>query len=181
MGRKFQDSTGADLPVGSHEPCQLLSITRHEPSEENLKKWPDMKPSLCFRFMLYRPADPELHGGTGVRFTTDSVSKLGKLYEFTTDLCDGDPPDEFDEGDYVGEWYRIMVRKKTGTDKLFVSTASPIDEPDDVPDGWAKSEAVEKARKKAAKRLKRQQSTAVEDEEELAAVAGDGSDDDDPF
>ncbi len=127
MGRKFTESSGADLPVGSHEPCQLLSITRHEPSEESLKKWPDMKPSLCFRFMLHNPDDPELHGATSVRFVTDSVSTLGKLYEFTTDLRDGDRPYEFNEDDYVGAWYRVTIRKKSGSDRNFVSTASPID------------------------------------------------------
>ena len=116
MGRKFQDSTGADLPVGSHEPCQLLSITRHEPSEEKLKKWPDMKPSLCFRFMLYRPDDPELHGATGVRFRARTRSaSSANCSSSCTDLRDGDQPDEFDEADYVGEWYRVDGPEETGS------------------------------------------------------------------
>ena len=34
---------------------------------------------MCFRFMLHKIDDPELHGATGVRFVTDSVSKLGKF------------------------------------------------------------------------------------------------------
>ena len=155
MGRKFEDSGGADLPVGSHEPCQLISITRHEPSEANLAKYGDMKPSLCFRFMLYKPTDPELHGGTAVRFCSDTVSKLGALYGFVTDLSDGVEPEEYDEGDYVDNWYRGVVRKKPKSDKLFVSTASPIGEPAEVADGWSETEAIEKARKKAKKRLKK--------------------------
>lgn len=178
MGRKFQDSTGADLPVGSHEPCQLLSITRHEPSEQNLAKYPDMKPSLCFRFMCYEPTDPELHGATAVRFVSDSVSKLGKLYEFVTDLRDGDPPDEFDEDDYVGEWFRVVVRKKPSSDKLTVTTASPIEEPRDVEEGWSEGEAIEKARKRAKKEKKARKAASEQIDEELMAT-GTASDDED--
>lgn len=186
MGRKFEDSSGADLPVGSHEPCQLLSITRHEPSEANLEKWPDMKPSLCFRFMLHKPDDPELHGATAVRFVSDTVSKLGALYGFVTDLCDGKEPDEFDETDYTGQWYRATVRKRPQTEKLFVSTASPIDAPE-VEDGWSESEAIEKARKKAKKRLKKEKKArktkAEQVEQELASVAASDEDENDeiPF
>ncbi len=121
-----------------------------------MKKWPDMKPSLCFRFMLYRPDDPELHGATGVRFVSDTVSKLGKLYEFVADLRDGDPPDEFDEADYVGEWYRD--RRSAKSRSRTSSSSRPrrrCDEPGDVADGWTEAEAIEKTRKKAAKRLKK--------------------------
>lgn len=179
MGRrKFEDGDGHDLPVGSFAPCQLVSISRHEPSEANLAKYKDMKPSLCFRFMLFHPPDSESHGATAVRFVTDSVSKLGKLYEFVTDLNDGTPPDGFDEDDYVGEWYKIAVRKKPGSEKLFVSTASPIDEPADVPVDWSTKEAIEETRKAAGKRKKK---TAKKVEEELAAVASEDVEDEIPF
>lgn len=185
--RKFQDSTGHDLPVGSHQPCQLLSITRHEPSEQNLAKFPDMKPSLCFRFMLFRPDDVELHGATAVRFVTDSLSKLGKLFEFVTDLNDGSPPDAFDEDDYAGEWFRITVRKKPGTEKLFVSTASPIDRPD-VEDDWSTTEAIEEVRKtheklklKKTKRSKKEETVGSFVDSELAEAAVAGEDDEIPF
>lgn len=189
--RKFQDATGADLPVGSHHPCELVAITRHEPSEEHLKKFPDMKPSLCFRFMLFRPEDPELHGATAVRFVTDSVSKLGKLYEFVTDLRDGDPPDAFDEDDYVHQWFRITVRKKQGSDKLFVSTASPCSEPDAVPDDdWSEPDAIKKTRERAAKRAataekkgKTGRGRAADEQRETASVSqtGGGGDSFDVF
>jgi hypothetical protein len=178
--RKFQDSSADDLPVSTHLPCQLVSITRHEPSEANLAKFPDMKPSLCFRFMLFNPDDRELHGATAVRFVTDSMSKLGKLFEFVTDLRDGHPPDEFDEDDYVGEWYRITVRKKPGSEKLTVTTASPCDGPHvkSVPVDWNTVEAIKETRAKAAKRS-RKAAKMVEQEIEAAAVAGE--DDEIPF
>ena len=82
MGRKFIDDSGNDLPVGSHAPCKLVSITRHEPSEANLKKWRDMKPSLCFRFMLHKPTDAENHGATAASFCTDTSRSSGSCLRF---------------------------------------------------------------------------------------------------
>ena len=165
MGRKFKDSSGADLPVGSHEPCQACCRSRGTSrASEMLTKWPDMKPSLCFRFMLHKPDDPEFHGATGVRFVTDTVTKLGNCSSSCTDFATAMPPDEFDEDDYVGKWYRIVVRKKPKTRQATRfhrrrrstsrTTSRTI---------WSETEAIEKARKRAKKRRKKQKKARDED------------------
>ena len=88
--RRSYFETESGLPVGTHEPCKLESITRREPSEDNLKQWPDMKPSWCFMFTHCGNGD--LVGKSAVRFCNESDSKLSHLYAFVTDLAGGVEP-----------------------------------------------------------------------------------------
>jgi hypothetical protein len=133
MGRKFVDGPDRkDLPVGQHEPCRLESIKEYVPDEEVLAKFPDMKASLCFRFLMHCPDSEELHEASAVRFCNDTMSKLGSLYAFVTDLNGGKEPAEFEEADYVGKWFRIRVRKNARSGKLSVQSADRIDPPKDL-------------------------------------------------
>lgn len=133
MGRKFVDAPDRkDLGVGQHEPCKLESIKPFEPTEELLAKYPDMGPTLCFRFVMHCPDDEEKHGASAVRFVNDTTSKLGALYALVTDLNRGREPEVFDEDDYLGRWYRIRVRKNPKSGKLSVQGADPIDPPKDL-------------------------------------------------
>lgn len=127
MAIKFKEAQ--DLPIGSHEPCRLEECARHEPSTENLAKWPDMVASYCFRFVQH---GSELDGHSAVRFVNESDSKLGHLYQFCCDLNGGEEPETFDPQDYVGRWYRVRVRKKTNGDKLHVAGVDPIPKPSGV-------------------------------------------------
>ncbi len=120
-----------DLPIGTYEPCQLVSVKRHEPTEENLKRWPELKPSWCFKFKYHAP-DDKLHEHECVRFCNDVTSKMGALFLFVTDLCGGEAPTAFDPDEHVGKWYRCKVRKKKGSDddsKRRCESADPIDTP----------------------------------------------------
>ena len=41
MGKiKFEEGSANDLPIGSHEPCKLVSVTYHEPDE---RRWPSIR------------------------------------------------------------------------------------------------------------------------------------------
>jgi len=125
----FEDAKDfKDLPVGTHEPCLLMPIERHEPSEENLKKWPDLKPSWRFSFVLFAP-DSEHHKSSSVRFCNDSKSKLSHLFAFLTDLNGGEPPTTFDPAAFKSKWFRVRVRQKANSEKLLVQGADPIDPP----------------------------------------------------
>ena len=124
-GQEFQN-----LPVGSHEPCLLLPLERHEPTEKNLKSWPDLKPSWRFSFVLYDPGS-EHHKMSSVRFCNVSKSKLSNLYQFVTNLLGGTPPTTFDPASFESKWFQIQVRQKEKSDKLFVQSADPIDAPAD--------------------------------------------------
>ena len=125
----FEDATEfKDLPVGAYEPCLLLPIERHEPSDENLKKWPDLKPSWRFSFVLCDP-NGEHDKASSVRFCNVSKSKLSHLFAFLSDLNDGAPPTSFDPDAFKSRWFRIRVRQKANSEKLYVQGADPIDPP----------------------------------------------------
>ena len=125
----FEDATEfKDLPVGTHEPCLLMPIERHEPTAENLKKWPDLKPSWRFSFVLFDP-NSEHHKSSSVRFCNDSSSKLSHLFAFLTDVNGGEPPTTFDPAAFRSKWYRVRVRQKPNSEKLFATGADPIDPP----------------------------------------------------
>ena len=124
----FLDAESKDLPIGAHQPCLLESVKRYEPGDDQLKKWPDLKPSYCFRFVLIDP-ESELQRCTAVRFVNASSSKLGFLFQFVCDLNNGEAPETFDPLDYEGRWFRIRVRQKPDSEKLFVSGADPIKPP----------------------------------------------------
>jgi len=125
-GQEFKN-----LPVGTHGPCLLLPIERHEPTAENLKRWPDLRPSWRFSFVLNDPGG-EHHEESSVRFCNDSKSKLSHLYQFVTDLLGGAPPATFNPAAFKSKWYRVQVRSKPKSEKLFVQSADPIDAPADA-------------------------------------------------
>ena len=139
MATKFQDQVVKDLPTGNHKPCKLESVKWSEPGEKQLLKYPDMKPSFCFRFVLHDP-DSDLDGHSAVRFCNETASKLGALYQFATDLNGGDEPEEFDPDTYVGKWFGIRVKKCQNSDKLRVVSADPITAP-----AWAKDARPEES------------------------------------
>ena len=125
-GQEFED-----LPIGTHEPCLLDIIEKNDPSEENLKKYPDLKTSWCFRFVLL-DADSEHHMHSSVRFCNVSDSKLSHLFSLVIDLNGGEQPTQFDPSEFRKKWYRIRVRKKAKSEKVHVDGADPIDAPKDA-------------------------------------------------
>jgi len=181
MGRKFTDDAGKNLPCGLHQPCKLVSVKLHTPDEKLLAQYPDMKPSWCFRFVLYKPNDEELHEASSVCFCSDTTSKLGKLYEFCTDLNNGEPPKEFDENEHVGRWFAVTVREKKSGKKA-VASAFPVPVPANAPEDFGmpkgdkeaapakpKGETLERDRQAAEVRRQREEQTQrsedpVEDE-----------------
>jgi hypothetical protein len=126
MGIKFKDLK--NLPVGTHEPCKLEDITYRVPSAEDLAKWPNMKPSYCFRLVqVGGPYD----GYSAVRFCNESDSKMSHLFAFVCDLNGGKAPEEFEPSAYKGRWFRIKVRAKANNpEKLYVASADPISAPE---------------------------------------------------
>jgi len=126
---KFKDHNEKNqesLPAGNHRHCRLESVDRHEPDEELFSKYPDMKPYLCFRFVLHDPKS-EYDGFSAVRFCNETDSKLGALYAFCTDLNGGQELEEFDRDQFVDKWFDIRVKKRPKSDKLHVVAADPYD------------------------------------------------------
>ena len=123
MSVTFEDSK--DLPIGRHK-VQLSSCEVAEPTEENLKKWPDMKPAYCFKF---EAKEGEYEGHSAIRFCNKNGSKLSSLYQFVTGLNGGKEPAGFEPTDYVGKWFDVDVRKKQNSDKLHAFAAIPCGAP----------------------------------------------------
>jgi len=127
-------------------------VTLSEPSEDALKKYPDLQPSWCFRFVYHQPGD-DLDGFSSVRFCNDTPSKLGNLFLFLCDLAGGQELEECDPEEYVGSWFRIRVRKRKQSDKLHVAGADPIDPPEwaDEVESAVKSRPGASSRNRSAK------------------------------
>lgn len=120
---KFAAST--DLPIGSHEPCKLVSVKLSVPSAELLARYPDMRPSFVFKFEMVDPNSP-LNGHTAVRFCSESSSRLSALYKFLVDLNGGRESDVLDPDQFVGRLYRVKVRKRPKSDKLHADGVEPL-------------------------------------------------------
>jgi len=129
---KFEDAEFQSLPIGSHEPCELISVDRREPDEKQLERFPDSKPYYCFKFALQDP-DTELHEHEAVRMCSETTSKMGNLFAFCTDLEGGEEPEDFNPEKYTGRMYRVKVRKRKQSDKLQVESAEPLEPADDSP------------------------------------------------
>ena len=129
MGKiKFEEGSANDLPIGSHEPCKLVSVTYADPDEKALAKYPDLKSSWCFKFQLEDP-DSEWNEQSAVRFVNHSPSKLGNLYLFCCDLNGGEQLEEVDPEQFVGQYFRVRVRKRPKSEKLHVQGVDPIAAP----------------------------------------------------
>ena len=123
---KFEDAEFQSLPLGSHEPCELVSVDRREPDEKQLERFPDSNPYFCFKFTLRDP-DSELHEHEAVRMCSETASKMGNLFAFCIDLEGGTEPEDFDPERYVGRTYRVKVRKRQQSDKLQVESCELLD------------------------------------------------------
>lgn len=104
-----------------------MSVTYHEP-DEALAKYPDLKPSWCFKFVL-EDENSESNGQSGVRFVNHSSSKLGNLFLFCCDLNGGAALEEVDPESFVGRYFRVRVRKRPKSDKSHVQGVDPIAAP----------------------------------------------------
>lgn len=120
---KFAQST--DLPIGSHEPCKLVSVRLNTPDEKLLARYPDMRPSYCFRFELCDP-NSQFNGHSAVRFATESTSRLSALFRFLVDMNGGKESDVMDPEQFVGRMFRIKVRKRPKSDRLHVDGTEPL-------------------------------------------------------
>lgn len=118
-------TASSDLPIGSHEPCKLVSVKLNMPTEALLQRYPDMKPSYVFRFELVDPSSPH-NGFSAVRFCTESSSRLSALFKFLVDLSGGRESEVMDPDAFVGKLFRIKVRKRPKSDKLHVQSAEPL-------------------------------------------------------